>query len=78
MRAQADVAATRQRRSLAKLDDDNERENLLRTDYAEAKPVDLLRSEQDRLTLETERVERHLEVAETSHTDTPRTRSARR
>jgi hypothetical protein len=62
MREQAEGEATRQRRRLAKLGE--EREKLLHAYYAGAVPVDLLRSEQDRLTRETAQAERHLEAAE--------------
>jgi hypothetical protein len=58
VREQAEVA--RQRRRLAKLKE--EREKLLHAYYAGAVPVDLLRSEQDRLTSETRQAERHLEA----------------
>jgi DNA invertase Pin-like site-specific DNA recombinase len=67
MRERGEAEATRQRQRLAKLGE--EREKLLRAYYAEAVPVDLLRSEQDRLTAETEQAERHLEAAEASFTD---------
>ena len=67
MREQAEAEATRQRQRLAKLGE--EREKLLHAYYAGAVPVDLLRSEQDRLSTETSQAERHLEVAETSLTD---------
>lgn len=67
MREQATAEATRQRRRLATLS--KEREKLLRAYYAEAIPVELLRSEQDRLTTETNQAERHLEVAEFSVAD---------
>jgi site-specific DNA recombinase len=46
-----------------------EREKLLHAYYAGAVPVDLLRSEQDRLATETRQAERHLEAAETSFAD---------
>src|SRR5690606_35078988 len=64
MREQAEGEAIRQRRRLAKLNE--EREKLLHAYYAGAVPVDLLRSEQDRLTRETAQAERHLEAAEAS------------
>jgi site-specific DNA recombinase len=67
MRDQAEAEATRQRQRLTKLGE--EREKLLHAYYAGAVPVDLLRSEQDRLSTETSQAERHLEVAEASVTD---------
>jgi chromosome segregation ATPase len=67
MREQAEAEATCQRRRLAKLGE--EREKLLHAYYAGAVPVDLLRSEQERLTTEASQAERHLEVAEASFTD---------
>lgn len=67
MRGQAEDEATRQRQRLAKLGE--AREKLLHAYYAGAVPVDLLRSEQDRLSTETSQAERHLEVAEASVTD---------
>lgn len=67
MREQAEAEATRQRRRLAKLNE--EREKLLHAYYAGAVPVDLLRCEQDRLTAETSQAERHLEVTEASFAD---------
>lgn len=67
MREQAEGEATRQRRRLAKLNE--EREKLLHAYYAGAVPVDLLRSEQDRLSRETAQAERHLETAEAAFGD---------
>ena len=67
MRTEAQAEATRQRRRLAKLT--TEREKLLHAYYQGAVPVDLLRSEQDRLTRESEQAEHHIEVAEASFTD---------
>jgi DNA invertase Pin-like site-specific DNA recombinase len=67
IREQAEAEATRQRQRLAKLGE--EREKLLHAYYAGAVPVDLLRSEQDRLSTETSQAERHLEAAEASVTD---------
>jgi site-specific DNA recombinase len=67
MREQAEAEAARQRRRLAKLNE--EREKLLHAYYAGAVPVDLLRSEQDRLASETDQAERYLEVAEASFGD---------
>ena len=67
MREQAEAESARQRRRLAKLNE--EREKLLHAYYAGAVPVDLLRSEQDRLASETRQAEHHLEVAETSFGD---------
>jgi site-specific DNA recombinase len=58
MREQAEAEAARQRRRLAKVNE--EREKLLHAYYAGAVPVDLLRSEQDRLATETRQAERHL------------------
>jgi site-specific DNA recombinase len=67
MREQAEAEAARQRRRLAKVN--GEREKLLHAYYAGAVPVDLLRSEQDRLAAETRQAERHLEAAEASFGD---------
>ncbi len=67
IREQAEAEVTRQRQRLSKLGE--EREKLLHAYYAGAVPVDLLRSEQDRLSTETSQAERHLEVAEASFTD---------
>lgn len=67
MSEQAEAEATRQRRRLAKLNE--EREKLLHAYYAGAVPVNLLRSEQVRLTAETAQSERHLEAAEASFGD---------
>ncbi len=67
MREQAETEAARQRRRLTKLIE--EREKLLHAYYAGAVPVDLLRSEQDRLASETRQAERHLEAAEASFGD---------
>jgi site-specific DNA recombinase len=67
IREQAEAEATRQRQRLVKLGE--EREKLLHAYYAGAVPVDLLRSEQDRLSTETSQAERHLEAAEASVTD---------
>ena len=67
MREQAEAEAARQRRRLAKVNE--EREKLLHAYYADAVPVDLLRSEQDRLAAETRQAERHLEAAEASFGD---------
>ena len=67
MREQAEVEIVRQRRRLAKLGE--EREKLLHAYYAGAVPVDLLRSEQERLSTETAQAERHLEAADASFGD---------
>jgi DNA invertase Pin-like site-specific DNA recombinase len=67
MREQAEAEATRQRKRLAKLGE--EREKLLHAYYAGAVPVDLLRSEQDRLATEVGQAERHLETAEAAFSD---------
>ena len=67
MREQAEAEATRQRKRLVKLTE--EREKLLHAHYAGAVPVDLLRSEQERLTTEATQAERHIEVAEASFAD---------
>jgi site-specific DNA recombinase len=67
MRTEAEAEATRQRRRLAKLT--AEREKLLHAYYQGAVPVDLLRSEQDRLTRESEQAEHHIEAAEASFSD---------
>jgi site-specific DNA recombinase len=67
MREQAEAEAARQRRRLTKVNE--EREKLLHAYYAGAVPVDLLRSEQDRLAAETRQAERHLEAAEASFGD---------
>ena len=67
MREQAEAEAARQRKRLAKLAE--EREKLLHAYYAGAVPVDLLRSEQERLTAEAAHAERHIEAAEASFTD---------
>lgn len=67
MREQAEAEATRQRKRLAKLSE--KREKLLHAYYQGAVPVDLLRSEQDRLTGEAEQAEHHIETAEASFTD---------
>ncbi len=64
MREQTEAEAARQRRRLARLTE--EREKLLHAYYAGAVPLDLLRSEQDRLTAETGQAERQLEVATAS------------
>jgi site-specific DNA recombinase len=64
MREQAEAEATRQRKRLAKLNE--EREKLLHAYYSGAVPVDLLGKEQERLTAETNQAERHLEVAESA------------
>jgi hypothetical protein len=67
IRGQAEAEATRQRQRLAKLSE--ERKKLLHAYYAGAVPVDLMRSEQGRLSTDTSQAERHLEVAEASFTD---------
>lgn len=67
MREQAEAEAARQRRRLAKLNE--EREKLLHAYYAGAVPVDLLRTEQDRLASETRHAQGHLEAAEASFGD---------
>ncbi len=67
MRGQAEAEATRQRKRLAKLTE--EREKLLHAYYSGAIPIDLLRSEQDRLTTETAQAEHHIEVAEAAFVD---------
>lgn len=67
MREQATAEATRQRRRLAALS--KEREKLLHAYYAGAIPVELLRSEQDRLTAEANQAERQLEVAGSASSD---------
>jgi site-specific DNA recombinase len=64
LREQAKAEAARQRRRLAKLNE--EREKLLHAYYAGAVPVDLLRTEQDRLASEARHAERHLKAAEAS------------
>jgi len=67
MRAQAEQEAARQQRRLAKLA--SEREKLLHAYYAGAVALDLLKSEQERLTSETAHAEHHLELATHSLTD---------
>jgi site-specific DNA recombinase len=67
MHEQAAAQAARQRCRLVKVNE--EREKLLHAYYAGAVPVDLLRSEQDRLASETGQAERHLETAEASFGD---------
>lgn len=67
MREQAEAEVARQRRRLAKLGE--EREKLLHAYYAGAVPVDLLCSEQERLSTETAQAERHLEAADASFGD---------
>jgi site-specific DNA recombinase len=67
MRTQAEAEAIRQRKRLAKLNE--EREKLMHAYYSGAVPVDLLGKEQERLTAETEQAERHLEVAESAFGD---------
>ncbi len=71
MRKQAEAEATRPHKRLAKLNE--EREKLLHAYYAGAVPVDLLRSEQDRLATETSQAERHIEVAEAARADVENT-----
>ncbi len=68
MREQAEAEVSRQRRRLAKLGE--EREKLLRAYYAEAVPLDLLQSEQERLSAEAAQAERQIEIAEASLGDT--------
>lgn len=67
MRTAADAEVARQHRHLAKLGE--EREKLLRAYYAGAVPLELLRSEQERLSTETAQAERQIEVADASSGD---------
>ena len=67
MREQAEAEIVRQRRRLMKLSE--EREKLLHAYYADAVPLDLLHSEQERLSTETAQAERQIEVAEASAGD---------
>ena len=64
MRKEAEAEVVRQRRRLAKLAE--EREKLLHAYYAEAVPLDLLHSEQERLSAETAQAEHQIEIAEAS------------
>jgi site-specific DNA recombinase len=64
MRTEAEAEVARQRRRLAKLGE--EREKLLHAYYAEAVPLDLLHSEQERLSAEAAQAERQIEIAEAS------------
>ncbi|HYC82285.1 MAG TPA: recombinase family protein, partial [Solirubrobacterales bacterium] len=67
MRRASEAEVARQRRRLAKLGE--EREKLLHAYYAEAVPLDLLHSEQERLSSETAQAERQIEVAESPSGD---------
>lgn len=75
MREQSEAEAVRQRRRLAKLNE--EREKLLYVYYAGAVPIDPLRSEQDRLASETGQAARHWKLLRPPSA-TSQTPSARR
>ena len=67
MRKEAEAEIARQQRRLAKLGE--EREKLLHAYCAEAVPLGLLHSEQERLSAETAQAERQIEIAEASFGD---------
>jgi hypothetical protein len=71
MRTEAEAEVARQRRRLAMLSE--EREKLLHAYYAEAVPLDLLHSEQERLSAETAQAEHQIEIAEASFGDVEET-----